>query len=247
MGKLFDMDSPFVRVMNKVADLMLLNILTLVCCLPIVTIGASLTACHYVALKIKRGEEGYITRDFFKSFKMNFKQATIIWLIVIVEVIVLIADFFIIKTNTEVQIGTWFEVLLMVITILSAFTFCWVFATLAKFSNTVKGTLRNALALSMMNFPKSITMIVCYAVPVIIMLFFMQLFPFVLLFGFSAPVFVSALMYDKNFKQLEEKIQARIEAEKGPEQEQPEEEDERIFIDMSEEEMARAKEQKKKK
>ncbi len=241
MGKLFDLDSPFVRVMNKVADLMLLNILTLVCCLPIVTVGASLTACHYVALKIKRNEEGYITRDFFKSFKMNFKQATVIWLLVIVEVIVLIADFYIIKTNTEVQIGTWFEILLMIITILTAFTLCWVFATLAKFSNTVKGTLKNALALSMMNFPKTITMIVCYVIPVIILIFFMQLFPFVLLFGFSAPVFVSALMYDKNFKQLEEKIYARIEAEKGPEQVLSEEDDERIFTDMSEQELEQSK------
>ena len=68
MGKFFDMDSPVMRTLNKVADLMWLNILTLVCCLPVITAGASITAMHYVLLKMVRNEESYITKDFFKSF-----------------------------------------------------------------------------------------------------------------------------------------------------------------------------------
>lgn len=72
--KIFDLDSPLMQVLNKVADLMWLNVLTLICCIPIFTAGASLTAMNYMALKIVRGEECYITRGFFKSFKMNFKQ-----------------------------------------------------------------------------------------------------------------------------------------------------------------------------
>ena len=52
MSKIFDLDSPFMRVLNRVADLMILNLVTLICCLPVVTIGASLTAMHYVLLKM---------------------------------------------------------------------------------------------------------------------------------------------------------------------------------------------------
>ena len=73
--KIFDLDSPLMNVLNKMADLMWLNILTLICCIPVITAGAALTSMHYVALKIVRNEESYITRSFFKSFKTNFRQA----------------------------------------------------------------------------------------------------------------------------------------------------------------------------
>ena len=81
MGRIFSLDSPLFSFLNKVADLILLNILTMICCLPIITIGASMTALHYVVLKMVRDEESYIVRSYFKSFRQNFKQATIIWLI----------------------------------------------------------------------------------------------------------------------------------------------------------------------
>lgn len=81
MDKIFNLDSPVMQALNKVADLIWLNILTMVCCIPIITVGAALTAQHYVVLKMVRNREGYITRSFFKSFKANFKQATCIWLI----------------------------------------------------------------------------------------------------------------------------------------------------------------------
>ena len=66
--KFLNLDSPLMQGLGKMADLMWLNVLTLICCLPIVTIGASLTAMNYMALKIARNEECYITRGFFKSF-----------------------------------------------------------------------------------------------------------------------------------------------------------------------------------
>ena len=81
MGRFFSMDNKFFTFMNKVADLCILNIICLVCCIPIVTAGASITAMYYVTLKMVRNEEAYIVRSFFKSFKDNFKQATIINLI----------------------------------------------------------------------------------------------------------------------------------------------------------------------
>ena len=75
--KIFDLDSPLMNVLNKMADLMWLNILTLICCIPIITAGAAFTSMHYVALKIVRNEESYITRSFFKSFKTNFVQVVL--------------------------------------------------------------------------------------------------------------------------------------------------------------------------
>ena len=68
------MDSPFMRALNVLADLMILNIITIICCIPVVTAGASFTAMHYVLLKRVRGTEGYIVSTFFDAFKKNLKK-----------------------------------------------------------------------------------------------------------------------------------------------------------------------------
>ena len=95
--KFFDLDSSLMQGLNKVADLMFLNLLTLLCCVPVVTAGASFTALHYVALKIVRNEECYIARDFFKSFRRNLRQGTIIWLLMLFLALVLWGDFIILR------------------------------------------------------------------------------------------------------------------------------------------------------
>ena len=78
MNRFFNMDNKFFVFMGRVADLLLLNFLCILCCIPVVTAGASITALYYVTLKMARDEESYIARSFFRSFKQNFKQATII-------------------------------------------------------------------------------------------------------------------------------------------------------------------------
>ena len=81
--KLFNLDSPVMVFLSKVANLMILNVLTIICCIPIFTAGAAITALYYVTIKMARGDDPYIIKGYFKSFKENFKQATIIWLIML--------------------------------------------------------------------------------------------------------------------------------------------------------------------
>lgn len=73
-------DNPFFRWMGKLGDVVALNLLWLLCCLPIVTIGASTTALHYAARKMVTGESVKPASDFFRSFRLNFRQATLVWL-----------------------------------------------------------------------------------------------------------------------------------------------------------------------
>lgn len=229
MGKLFDLDSPFVQALNKVADLMWLNILVIFTSLPIFTFGAAITAAHYVALKIKRGEEGYVTKDFFRSFKENFKQSTLIWLIILLVVGVILGDIYIMFYAGVAEIATWMQVLVMAAGILVVFTVMWVFALQAKFSNAVKVTIKNAFAVSIWQFPKTILMVVASCVPVAVCFVSMSVFPIVFLFCFTFPVYVSVLLYDKTFKKLEDQIMERIKAENGETTE--EEDEEKIFSD----------------
>ena len=143
--KIFDLDSPLMNVLNKMADLMWLNILTLICCIPIITAGAALTSMHYVALKIVRNEESYITRSFFKSFKTNFRQATLIWLLLMLVAAILGGDYYII-TKSGMQFSQVLVVLIMAAGVLVICTSLYVFPVLAKFDNTIMGTIRNAAA-----------------------------------------------------------------------------------------------------
>ncbi|MCI8286896.1 MAG: YesL family protein, partial [Lachnospiraceae bacterium] len=134
--RLFNLDSPLMQALNKMADLLWLNILTMICCIPIITVGPSLTALHYMALKIARDEECYITRDYFKSFRLNFRQGTIIWLIELFLILILAGDFYIMR-NTEMQFGNVISIILVVVAVLLLFTSTFVFPVLAKFDNTI--------------------------------------------------------------------------------------------------------------
>lgn len=216
------------QALGKMADLMWLNLLTLICCIPIVTAGAALTAMNYMALKIVRNEECYITRGFFKSFRQNFKQATLIWLLIVFVVAVLVGDFVIMRYS-GLSFPKFLQIVIIAIGILFAFMVTFVFPVLAKFDNTVRRTIKNAFLMSIMQFPKTILMIILYVIPPVVFVYFPQAIPVVFLFGLSLPAWLSAKLYNKFFQKLEDQILA----ENPPEEAEPEEvgEDERIFKD----------------
>ena len=167
MDRLFNMDNKFFTVMGRVADLIMLNVVFLICCLPIVTIGASLTALHYVTLKMARNEESYIVRSFFKSFKQNFKQATIINLIMLAVATILYMDLRIVGNIG----GTMSQVLYIVFIafgILYLMVFLYIYPVLAKFYNTTRQTFINAFLMSVRHLPYSIVMLLISMSPYLI-------------------------------------------------------------------------------
>lgn len=209
MGKLFDLDSPVMRFLSRMADLMILNLLVTVCCLPIITIGAGITAMHYVMLKLVRGEEGYIVKDFFKSFKTNFKQATIIWLIMLVFLLIFMGDFYIVNfsgADFPELMGT----ILLVAAIFMFVTATYIFPVLSHFDNTVRNTIKNGCIMSIMAAPKAILMAAMMVAPIVIAFYKPSVIPLVILFGFTLPGYLSAILYSKTFRKFE------------PEPEQPE-------------------------
>ena len=185
MSKIFDLDSPFMRVLNRVADLMILNFLMIICCIPIITIGAACTGMHYVLLKIVRGEEGYLVRGFFKSFKQNFRQATILWLIMLLVIAVYIGDF-LIFTYSGVKFPTILVIAILGLALVLLMVAVYVFPVLSRFDNTVKNTIKNAFCMAVLNLPKTIMMVVLMALPTVIWYFWPYAGIFVIIFGISA-------------------------------------------------------------
>lgn len=202
MGKFFDMDSPVMRFLTVMADLMILNILTIICCIPIFTIGASLTGLNYVLLKMARNEEGYIVRSFFKSFKQNFKQATIIWLIILVFILVFAGDILIFN-YAAMEFPKALKIFLFVLGLFMMMVVVYVFPVLSRFDNTVMNTIKNSLFMSILSFPKTILMLLQYAVPIVLFYVTPMAVPLIFMFGISVPAYFSAKLYSGTFKKFE--------------------------------------------
>ena len=202
MGKIFEMDSPVMRFLNRLGDLLILNFLMIACCIPVITVGAAYTAMHYVLLKMVRDEEGYLIRGFFKSFVTNFKQATIMWLIMLLVIAIYIGDGLIFQYSS-IQFPKPLMIGVIAIALLLFMTAIYVFPLQARFVNTVKNTLKNAMILAFANLPKTILMVVIYALPVVIGYFWPYALIFVIMFGISAPAYGAAWLYSGIFKKLE--------------------------------------------
>lgn len=208
MGKVFALDSPLMNGLGKLADLIWLNILATICCIPIITVGASMTALHYVVLKMVKDEEGYITKSFFKSFKENFKQATLMWLILLAVTILLIGDFFIFRFS-GIAFPGWFQVALIAIAVLLMFATMHLFPLLSRYENSIRATYKNSLFMGILHLPKTIVMMLCWLIPIAITIFVPRIFPVVFLLGISGPAFLNALLYKKSFQKLEPEIEEK--------------------------------------
>ncbi len=203
MGGIFRYDGPIFGPLSKAADIVILNFLMLLGCLPVVTIGASVTAAHFAALRIVRGE-GHVIRDFWDSFRQNFKQATAVWLILAVALsLFVVGILFFGRSNSVIT------VICLIGLILAFAVTLWVFPVLSKFVNSVGNTIRNGALLAVQQLLRTLVMAACRLLPVIAVAISWYTIPVVLLCGLSLPVVISAALYDKVFANLEEDVLAQ--------------------------------------
>ncbi|MBQ4513117.1 MAG: YesL family protein [Anaerolineaceae bacterium] len=148
--KFLNYDSKFSQTMIKLCYACFLNLLWMICSLPIITIGASTTALYYACLKIVRDEDFDAGRMFFHSFKQNFKQATVIWLIMLAAGIFLGGDGYILyhlRSNSTGAMAVLWTLLLAIIiaaAVIYVIVLLYVFPLLASVENTTFAMLKNA-------------------------------------------------------------------------------------------------------
>lgn len=146
MTDLFNVDGPVLQFVNKIVYSVYLNILWFLCCIPVITIGASTTALFYVTLKISKNEEGNITKAFFRSFRENFRQGTLIWLILLALGIILGVDGYVLyHMRFENLFWTLCTAVFCVAAIAYAIVLMYIFPLLARFDNTTGAMFKNAL------------------------------------------------------------------------------------------------------
>lgn len=204
MGHLFNMDNPVWVAMGKLADLIILNCLVVICSLPVFTIGASWTALYFVTVRMVKKEESYITKDFFHSFKENFKQATIIWMMILLVLAVFALDYRIYKLMPGV-IPKPVIVAVLVVAVILMVTTIYVFPVLSRFQNTIKNTIKNAFLMSVVHVPYTIVFLLLLLLPIVACLVFWQFVPFVAMVGISVPAYWASLLWVRIFKKFEPK------------------------------------------
>ncbi|MBS6193990.1 MAG: YesL family protein [Clostridiales bacterium] len=204
MNNLFNPDNKFFTFMSRVADFMILNMLCILCCLPIVTAGASITAMYYMTLKMAKNEESYIVKGFFHSFRQNFRQATIIHLIMVVVGLLLAFDFY--TTRTFQDKGTFYMVLTYIFMMgiaIYLMVLLYVYPVLSKFYNSIKNTFKNSLLMSIRHLPYTILMLLITAAPVVLAFLVAKAFPMVMLFyflmGFAVISYLHSIFFVKIF------------------------------------------------
>ena len=148
--KFFSYESKFSQLILALCQCCLLNLLWLICSLPVITIGASTTALYYVCIKIIRGEEQYVIPMFFRSFRENFRQATQLWLILLPIGVLLGVDGYVLyhlRSSSAVPMAVLWTLILAVViavSIVYVIVLLYVFPLLASVSNTNRAMLKNA-------------------------------------------------------------------------------------------------------
>lgn len=203
MATLFSADSALMRSLTRLADIMILNLLFIVTSLPLVTLGASLTALNFTAMRIATGECNSVTADYFRSFRRNFRQATVVALVLLVLIAVL-AAWYVVVTN--LAFGPLVELLLLAVWYVLAFslatTTLFVFPYLANFEGRTRDVLRNARLLSWKHPLTALLGLAVIALCVAVTVFYPQVTGFGivwLLVGFAGIAVVNGVMFARIF------------------------------------------------
>lgn len=169
MRKLFSQDSPVVRFLWKMADLIGLNLIWLFCCIPIITIGPSTTAMYCVARSIAKGEWPGILKMFFKAFKDNFKQSLLVFLVLLIPGGLIVVYLFFAATGSLDHM-IWTKVFCCLAILIIGFVYTYVYPLMAHFDNTLGNTLKNAVLLPLANPFLAILCTTLNLLPVILLL-----------------------------------------------------------------------------
>ena len=203
----FHPDSEFMQALGRVADFVILNVLCVLFSLPVVTAGAAMTAKYYVSMKIIRGEEPVVFQAFWRSFRDNFKQATMIWLPALVILLVLAWDWYAVVYGDSQGMPAAGRILLLVMTLLVCMVVYAVFPFLARFQMTTSEALKGAMVFCFLHFPKMLLVLLVIALPYVLALWYIEWALALWFFITTVALYYISRMFVKEFKKIEKEEQ----------------------------------------
>lgn len=176
MRFLFDPDAPIMQFISRFCDIVVLNFVFLLTCLPIFTIGAANTALYDVVSRMDTEREGKLLKTYFHAFKENFRQSTVIWLILLLFGAATYLNM-VRFSDLGGIVGYVLFVFAMLALLISVFIFSYAFPLLSRFRNSIRNTLQNAMILSIGNLPRTLVVSAIHCFPWVLM--FVNLYAFI--------------------------------------------------------------------
>lgn len=191
------------RSVTKMTSLVLLNVLFLLTCIPIVTIGAAISSLYTMTLQMCRNEESYILRSYLKAFRQNFKKATEIWTLFLIGILILGIDFRIVITLENLPVRIFVTVLLAVLFIL-LMVISYAFPLIAAYENTLGHTMKNSFILAMSTIGYTVPIVALNFLPMLLIIKdarFLEVGSKVyLLIGFALTAYINSYLFRNIFE-----------------------------------------------
>ena len=211
-------DSPVMRLISKIADILVLNILTIICSIPVITAGAAITANFSVAMKVVKDEDDGVFVPYFKAFIKNFKEATIAWLILGMAIFLIVIDWrWIIQSGW----GTTPFVYRFLVIFMSAFVWLItlsIFPLIARYEMKIMEYFKAALILSITKFIPLALVSLFMLGAVVACIWYARWFPLLYAFCTLTSMYFLCLIYIKAFKRLEMKQKEEEEEDENKEE-----------------------------
>ena len=193
---------------------MLLNAAWILCSLPLVTIGVSTTALYDTTIKMVRKKETYPAKMFFHAFRQNLKQGIAMTFLLLFGAVVLYLDLNITR-NTDLAFGQVLSIVFLALFFVFFMVASYAFPLLAQFENTIRGTLKNALFMSIWHLPYTLLILLLNTLPVLLFflspsLFAMSLIVWVLV-GVAGAAYLNGRLFVKIFDRYIQKQETPLE------------------------------------
>ncbi len=212
MNSMFNPDNPFMQFLSRVGELVILNFIFMLCCIPVVTAGAAAAALQKAAQSILYEEEVPITQVYLRAFKENFKQATLCWLVILFILLAMGCNAILLNT---LFVGNTVKVLGAVLAVLTLAVLCVasvLFPMMVRYENRLMDHVKNATILAVIKLPRVLAMTALNLFPVLVAWFSFEVLRSTLVFwlfiGFGFTSYMSACLMKKPFAEIEgDKVQ----------------------------------------
>lgn len=194
--------------LNKLGDIIVANLLFLVCCIPIITIGPALTALYHCMLRTVKGNNNGTTKTFFRALKENFRQSLIVWLGLLAVGFILFLNIRFLQNTASAVSKPLFYVSLGIAGLVIILAL-YIFPVIAAFANTTMNLLKNAYVFAFLHFPSTLAIAVISILPMFMTYRDVKLLPLYaccwFFFGFGLTAYVNSLLLYRMFKPFLEK------------------------------------------
>lgn len=189
--------------LNKIGDIIIANLLFIACSVPLITIGPALTALYHCMLRTVKGNQTGVLKTFFRAFRQNFRQSSILWIGLCASFLIVSANLrFLSRTNhPAAQI---FFLLSCGLLALSGVTALYVFPVVAAFEGTLKMHLKNSLLFAFTHMTATFLAGAFSTVPMVMTYLDRKLLPLYaccwFFFGFGLTAYLNSLLFYRMFR-----------------------------------------------